>query len=994
MKTISKKSKRVINLTISLLLLFMIINVNRSYSAQFTEINPGSLTDVYSSSIVLVDIDNDGDLDLILTGSAGGTRNSKVYKNNGSGNFIFDANITPAVHQSSIALGDIDNDDDLDLILTGSWYDGTNTHYIARIYQNGGTGSFTEINPGSLFGVRSGSIALGDIDNDGDLDLILTGYNIINPRRFAKIYQNDGTGSFTEINPGSLSDLDNTSIALGDIDNDGDLDLILTGFRTSATSPFSKIYQNDGTGSFTEIYPGSLLAVGSGNIALGDIDGDGDLDLILTGGYYSGTWQFEARIYQNNGTGSFTEINPGSLSGVRLSSIALGDIDNDGDLDLILTGCNEAIWWNSRIFQNNGSGSFIEIEAGSLTPVRSSSIALGDIDNDADLDLIMTGDPAGLEISKIYRNNETITNIPPSIPAGMSGQSVNGYWQLSWNNSSDTYTVTNMLRYQIAIGTNSGVYNYTSTNIDYPRGQANLGKVTVVTGRPYYQTIIPATKDIYWKVCAIDSAFKFSSFCTQQVVNNIPIPSYPTNLVINYTNFFELGLKWSDNSTNENAFNIYRSIDTPSSFQLHTTVGSNVTVYTDKVLNSGTKYYYYVIATNEYGWVYTSNTNWAFTLPPPPAPQWISATIPITNQIYLKWNDTPNETSYTLFRSTVNNTNNATNIKGIIGGITKTNDIVPSPVTTYFYWLKAYNTGGSSPFSEVISGLVLPENFKGNIITNNGIAEASNIIVWEWTDNAVLETNYAVFNNGVMVSPLLAPNTTAWTEKGLLPNKKQTRYAVALINIQGDVPSNTNSRWTPAIPLADFAKIILVEKSFNFVRIQWDPSPAVTRYGVQRVEDAGGAPGTSWQTIAGYSEGITSNQYKDESVKSGMTYWYRIVVYNGDGVATKPSFDEFQVVVKELNFGNNKTIALNNFISPKTGCESHLYIKTPQDINDLIKIEIYTISGRKIKKVVNTSYRVISQPLVINYCNYASGVYLLKITGAGIDEVLKIFVTK
>lgn len=360
----------------------------------FSEINAGSLAGAQDSSVVLGDLDGDGDLDLILTGTDSTlNKTAKVYLNDGDGAYTEKTQtvaLSPMSY-SSAALGDIDGDGDLDLVIIGDW--GTSSMSpISKIYRNDGTGDFTEINAYSLTSVYYGSIALGDIDRDGDLDLVITG-DTTTGSYSTKIYLNDGTGNFTE--SGSLTGLAHSSIALGDIDNDGDLDLIATGhaYPSSATST---VYKNDGSGSFAS--SSSLTGVGNSAIALGDLDGDGDLDLVMTG--YGST--YTGQIYLNDGTGAF--LASGTITGVYMGSVVLGDLDGDGDLDLIATGQNTGSSMASKIYLNDGSGSFAEINSGILVNVRESSMALGDIDGDGDLDLIFTGYGSGATRNgKIYQ---------------------------------------------------------------------------------------------------------------------------------------------------------------------------------------------------------------------------------------------------------------------------------------------------------------------------------------------------------------------------------------------------------------------------------------------------------------------------------------------------------------------------------------------------------------------------------------------------------------
>ena len=189
------------------------------------------------------------------------------------------------VQEGSVAWGDYDDDGDLDILLTGS--DGST--YVSQVYRNDG-GTFTDIEPG-LTGVYWGSVAWGDYDNDGDLDILLTGENS-SYDRVSEVYRNDG-GTFTKIEPG-LTGVVDSSVAWGDYDNDGDLDILLTG-ESSSWDRVSEVYRND-EGIFTDIGAG-LTGVFFGSVAWGDYDNDGDLDILLTGAV--GQWDIGSQMYRN-----------------------------------------------------------------------------------------------------------------------------------------------------------------------------------------------------------------------------------------------------------------------------------------------------------------------------------------------------------------------------------------------------------------------------------------------------------------------------------------------------------------------------------------------------------------------------------------------------------------------------------------------------------------------------------------------------------------------
>ena len=140
-------------------------------------------------------------------------------------------------------------------------------------------------------------------------------------------------------------------------------------------------------------------------MAGGDDDNDGDLDILLTGYSSDGV----ARVYRNDGPApgagwNFVDIGV-ALTGVFYSSVAWGDYDNDGDLDILFTGADSSFNPVARVYRNDGGG-FVAISA-PLTGVASSSVAGGDYDNDGDLDILLTGvDNSNNPVARLYRNED------------------------------------------------------------------------------------------------------------------------------------------------------------------------------------------------------------------------------------------------------------------------------------------------------------------------------------------------------------------------------------------------------------------------------------------------------------------------------------------------------------------------------------------------------------------------------------------------------------
>jgi len=311
----------------------------------------------------------------------------------------------PGVYHSSLAWGDYDNDGRLDILVNGIF---TGDLIISLVLRNTGSGFTTNLNA-ALPPVYDSSVAWGDYDNDGLLDFVFTGDNVFN--LLSQVWRNTGSG-FTNINAG-LPGVRRSSVAWGDYDNDGRLDFLLTGTTNGLQNGvISQVWRNTGSGfsdSRAEL-PGVFL----GSVAWGDYDNDGRLDILLTG-RTSGGGEI-SQVWRNTGSG-FTNINAG-LPGVAGSSVAWGDYDNDGRLDILLTG-NTSAGGVSQVWRNTGSG-FTNINAG-LPGVVLSSVAWGDYDNDGRLDILLTGD-AGIPISQVWRNTGSgFTNVNAGLPGVSSG---------------------------------------------------------------------------------------------------------------------------------------------------------------------------------------------------------------------------------------------------------------------------------------------------------------------------------------------------------------------------------------------------------------------------------------------------------------------------------------------------------------------------------------------------------------------------------------------
>lgn len=367
-----------------LLSLLMLLFACSEITAQTINLEADTLVSQFQDADVgamaFADVDNDGDQDLMITGK-GGPVASTLYKNDGTG--IFTA-VTDApfinVFEGTVGFQDVNGDGSPDLLITGTTSSPAPT---ATLYLNDGTGDYS-IAPNTPFEPSNGGdFAFGDVDNDGDHDVVITGYNATN-QGFSTLYLNDGSGIFTEVPGAPLQALRNSSVAFIDIDNDNDPDLVLAG-KADNDEASTTLYTNDGTGNFTLVANTPFAHIDKGDIAIADSDNDGDLDILISGD--SNTGGLISNLYINDGAGSFSLVASTPFEGTNVGASNFADFDNDGDQDVLIVGAGSAIV--AIIYENQGSNNFVT--ADSLYGAYLSSTAIGDMDGDSDLDLVIGG---------------------------------------------------------------------------------------------------------------------------------------------------------------------------------------------------------------------------------------------------------------------------------------------------------------------------------------------------------------------------------------------------------------------------------------------------------------------------------------------------------------------------------------------------------------------------------------------------------------------------
>ncbi len=322
-------------------------------------------------TVVAADLDGDTDPDLAVTNSNDNT--VTILKNDGAGDFTEPASSPETVGGSpqALAAGDLDGDGDSDLVVANSADDNV------TILRNGGAGNFAEpaFSPKAV-GDFPFSLALADLDGDTDPDLAVANEFDDN----VTVLRNSGAGNFfvPPSSPEATGSLP-VSIEAADVDGDGDRDLAIANLSSSSVT----VLKNTGIGNFVQPATSPELVGGSARSVLAvNVDGDGDRDLAVTTFSPDGV-----TILKNGGTGNFFQP-PSSpeATGTGPVSVAAADFEGDGDQDLAVANAGSG---DVTILRNNGTGNFSQPTATSPEPsgIGPSWIVAIPLDADADADL-------------------------------------------------------------------------------------------------------------------------------------------------------------------------------------------------------------------------------------------------------------------------------------------------------------------------------------------------------------------------------------------------------------------------------------------------------------------------------------------------------------------------------------------------------------------------------------------------------------------------------
>ena len=514
---------------ISVYLLFILTTF--SLKAQLFTETDNNFFPMYNCNIALGDYDNDGDLDIAYSGNNGEIWNyyTKIYRND-EGVFYDTGTEISGTHGynhynlfTGLSFGDFDNDDDLDLLISSA---PKPPDYLSnlQIFRND-NGTFCKIDIVTDFS----EAYWFDFNKDNMIDILgkFNNYHTIflnNSSEFAQT-----TYKWFNCYPFWV-----------DFDNNSSIDAIMSIHKNNTVA--FHLFENV---SNTLVLKDTVMPFSSYNLYSNslffDFDGDYDMDFLSINNSNQST------IYKNNNS----KFEPFQINTVSYSNGKqnIFDYDNDADFDIIYI-YNSA---NSKLFENNNSF-FTEVVSGLPNYIGNSNFAIGDFDNDGDPDVFITGyyykHPVEYEFTALYRNNlqsnvftpNTVPTAPINLQTTVVGDSV----VFTWESATDSTTPQQSLTYNMYVGTSAQGTQIMSPMANIETGfrkVVQMGNTQLNKGW-FLRRLAPGT--YYWSVQAIDNSFAGGQFAQEQTFTIEP----QGNSFLYDNSCFSLATNFSFNHTN------------------------------------------------------------------------------------------------------------------------------------------------------------------------------------------------------------------------------------------------------------------------------------------------------------------------------------------------------------------------------------------------------------------------------------------------------------
>lgn len=480
-------------------------------------------TGLFQGNMTFIDANNDGNLELLVKGRDvpnGWATTIKLLSGDGYG-YTAGATINDpdgCSWQRVVVPIDYNADGNIDFILGSSWN--------AKLLKGDGTGNF-ELVDTNLFRLDgeisidgddgekwyTGTMAIADFNGDGYPD-ILTFCG--NPREDAgepTLFVNKGgTGEFEKMSGIGLNPQRGGTLAVGDFNNDGAPDIAVAGWIDTDRI---RLYKNDGNGFFEETasadFDGLNAGTEKGYIMFMDADNDGWLDLFVTGESHPQDWSKQVAIYKNNKGASFTKMATDGLPGVKASGADWGDLNGDGLIDFIYAGESD----NGEITvvaYANGDGTFTAVTDMIGGHRGGAAVAIADFNNNMKPDAAVMGYSGDGDLFELFNNATSRgTYKAPAAPANVIYEAKGDKTVFSWDADVTRATDASALRYNLYVKTNDGKV-FCTVPADPATGKLLQGDVNAASTATTRTLNIKKDDIAEWGVQAINAAKLASPF--------------------------------------------------------------------------------------------------------------------------------------------------------------------------------------------------------------------------------------------------------------------------------------------------------------------------------------------------------------------------------------------------------------------------------------------------------------------------------------------------